>query len=388
MSLKTLTRRRFLKISVASPFLPTVPINPIIAINRAKNMPKIHFTTDGLNLTPTQYSELLLKLAQEHKAKQDDYSLGGCVEDLENKFAKLLGKEQAIFMPTGTLANHLAIRTLTEQKSRVLVQKESHIYNDSGDSVQILSGLNLIALAPNKSTFTLDEVKNELERTASGRVASQVGTIVIETPVRRLSGEMFDYKDLVEITAYAQRHNIKTHLDGARLFIASAYSGISPAEYSSHFDTVYISLYKYFNAAAGAILAGSRTVLENMFHIRRMFGGGLSEAWPYAAVANHYLDGFPERFKQAVKTAEQLFEILKTNSHFQIEKIPNGTNIYKLKMINVDSRKFREALKGKSIELRSPSTEFNGFWLYINESINQLSAEKLAQLFIDTINEI
>jgi threonine aldolase len=199
---------------------------------------------------------------------------------------------------------------------------------------------------------------------------------------------MFDYKDLVEITAYAQRHNIKTHLDGARLFIASAYSGISPAEYSSHFDTVYISLYKYFNAAAGAILAGSRTVLENMFHIRRMFGGGLSEAWPYAAVANHYLDGFPERFKQAVKTAEQLFEILKTNSHFQIEKIPNGTNIYKLKMINVDSRKFREALKGKSIELRSPSTEFNGFWLYINESINQLSAEKLAQLFIDTINEI
>lgn len=387
MFLKNLNRRKFLKASLASSILKP-SLTPFIPINEATTIPKIHFTSDGLNLNPIEYSELLLKLAKQNQAKQDDYSLGGCVEELEDKFAKLLGKEQAIFIPTGTLANHLAIRALTNQTSRVLVQAESHIYNDSGDCLQLLSGLNLVPLAPNKSTFTLDDVKDALNRADSGRVTNRVGAIVIETPVRRLSGQMFDYKELIQIANFAYKNNIKTHLDGARLFIASAYSGISPAEYSLNFDTVYISLYKYFNAAAGAILAGPKIVLENMFQTRRMFGAGLSEAWPYAAVASSYLDGFTGRFKQAVNIAEKVFEILKKDTQFEIEKVPNGTNIYKLKLVNLNSKKFREALKAKSIELRAPSTEFNGFWLYVNESINQISAEELAQVFIDTAKKL
>ena len=115
-----------------------------------------------------------------------------------------------------------------------------------------------------------------LARTASGRVATDVGAILIESPIRRLSGQMFDWEEAKRITAFARERGIGTHLDGARLFIASAYTGISPAEYAAPFDTVYVSLWKYFNSGIGAILAGPKRVLDGMFHVRRMFGGNLA----------------------------------------------------------------------------------------------------------------
>ncbi|MBK8283793.1 MAG: DegT/DnrJ/EryC1/StrS family aminotransferase [Ahniella sp.] len=95
----------------------------------------------------------------------DNYSLGGEVEKLERQFAELLGKEAAMFVPTGTLANHLAIRTLAGNRRRVLVQAESHLYNDSGDGASTLSGLNLVPLAAGRTSMELDEVKSWVERT-------------------------------------------------------------------------------------------------------------------------------------------------------------------------------------------------------------------------------
>src|SRR3989442_11320985 len=109
---------------------------------------------------------------------------------------------------------------------------------------------------------------------------------------------------------FARKARLGLLLGGARLFLASAYTAIAPASYAALFDTVYVSLYKYFNAAGGAVLAGPRQLLENLYHQRRMFGGGLRQAWPYAAVALHYLDGFSERFQQAAATADTLFQAL------------------------------------------------------------------------------
>src|SRR5438552_1394667 len=93
----------------------------------------IDFRTDGLNLTPLEYAQLLVTLCDRFKFTEDNYSLGGSVEELESKFAEMLGKECAVFLPTGTLANHLAIRLLANQRSKVIVQSESHLYLDSGD---------------------------------------------------------------------------------------------------------------------------------------------------------------------------------------------------------------------------------------------------------------
>lgn len=373
-----ITRRNFIKSSLAlTASTYNSPLKELLNKNDNinswhNNMEPItqqtHFISDGLNLTPAQYSKLLASLTESSKFEGDDYCLGGIITELENTFARMLNKERAIFMPTGTMANHLALRALANG-GRIIVQEESHVYNDVGDCLQTLSSLNLIPLAPAEATFSLNDVKKVLARTAAGRVSTHVGAISIENPVRRCNGQVFNMDELKQIVALAKDEKIKLHLDGARLFIASAYTNISPAQYAEPFDTVYISLYKYFNAAGGAILAGPNSIIENMYHTRRMFGGGLSEGWPYAAVALHYLEGFNERFGRAVKNAQALFKMLNSNGKLQVQPIANGTNIFKLILKEGDPQKFRDRLKETGITLGKPK-ENNSFNLTVNESIN------------------
>src|SRR5437868_3529105 len=233
-------------------------------------------------------------------------------------------------MPTGTLANHLAVRLLAGEKRRVLVQQECHLYNDCGDCCQTLSGLHMVPLAPGKATFTVDDVEAAAERSASGRVAVPIGALQIETPVRRKTGEAFDLAEIKKISSWARERRIGMHLDGARLYIASAYSGVPVRDYAALFDTVYVSMYKYFNAASGAVLAGPKALLENLFHTRRMFGGGLHRSWPFAAVALHYFDGFAERYGQAVAASQKVITALHSDSRFKVERVAGGTNIFLL----------------------------------------------------------
>src|ERR1700738_2576982 len=201
-----------------------------------------HFRSDGLALSPAEYSRLLVRLAEERGIAADEFSREGIVAELEERMAALLGKEMALFLPSGTLANHLALRVLATRGRRVLVQRESHIYNDTGDCTQELSGLTLLPLAPQRATFTLAEVKAEVARAEEGRVSTPVGVISIESPVRRVLGGGFDFAEMQRIAAFAQERRIGLHLDGARIFLASAYTGIAPARYAALFDTVYVSL--------------------------------------------------------------------------------------------------------------------------------------------------
>jgi threonine aldolase len=273
----------------------------------------------------------LVRLTDEAFVEADQYSQGGAVARLEERMAALFGKEAALFLPTGTLANHLAVRLLTGPgRRRVLVQSESHLYCDSGDGAQELSGLNLIPLAPGRATFTLAEVQTELARAETGRVATGIGAISIESPVRRLSGELFDLNEMDRIAAFARERGIGLHLDGARLLIASAYTGIAPAAYAGRFDTVFVSLWKYLNATSGAVLAGPGRLLADLRRQRRMFGCALPHAWPQALVAAHYLKGFGNRFAQAIRAADELFRALDRHPRCRIERPRAGTNVARL----------------------------------------------------------
>src|SRR5215469_5446670 len=292
----------------------------------------VHFRSDGLALSPAEYARLLARLAEEGGIAAVEFSREGVVAELEKRMAASLGKEAALFLPSGTLANHLALRLLATRGRRVLLQRESHIYNDTGDCAQELSGLTLIPLAPQRGTFTLVEVESEIARLPEARVATPVGVISIESPVRRLQGEVFDFAEMERITAFARERRIGLHLDGARLFLASAYTGISPDGYATLFDTVYVSLYKYFNAASGALLAGPRELLDNLYSQRRMFGGSLRQAWPYAAVALHYLDGFNERFGRAVSAADSLLQALAKHPGCEVLRPAAATNVTRLRV--------------------------------------------------------
>ncbi len=379
-------RRDFVKLGTILA-ATAAPISAFSGIKKANifNNPKglVKLSWDGLSLTPEEYSTLLMRLADEGKIKADYYSNGGVVEELEHKFAKLLGKESAVFMPTGTLANQLAARQLAGNSKRVIVQEQSHFYNDTGDCAQNLSTLNLIPLGKNQVEFTLDEVKRTVAMTRGGRVKTGVGAISIETPVRRQNDRISTYNNLKEISDYARSEDIRMHLDGARLFVQSAHTGNSPAKYGELFDTVYTSLWKCFNAASGAILAGTNEFSKDLYHVRRMFGGGLPFAWPFAAVALHYADSFLDEYKIAYANAEKVFTKISQDDRFKVEYFENGTHIFKLIVNHPDLNKFKLELSKKNIELPNPVKD--GFMIKINPSFNRETPDYIVQSFMDAI---
>ena len=344
---------------------------------------RVRMSGDGLGLTPEESARLWTALAADGGIVRDSYSNGGAVERLESVFAELLGKERAVFMPTGTLANHLGVRALAGGAGRAIVQADSHMYNDSGDCVQTLSGITLIPLGAGRPGFTLEEVEATLDRTASGRVRTPVRVISIETPVRRHFGATFDRHELDRIAALARHEGIRLHLDGARIFLQAAYEGRAVAEYAAPFDTVYVSLYKYFNAPSGAILAGPRALLDGMYHTRRMFGAGLPAAWPFAAIAHHYLPGFVDRYRQAVAVSESWLAQLTRHDAFSVERIPSGTNLFRLRMKTGDVAAFRRRLRNRGVTLGAPR---DGHILVgVNETWNRTPAGDLVELFVSSL---
>jgi threonine aldolase len=364
-------RRSFLAAPLAAYPVAAYPLTA------AEPEPRIFAFGDGIPHTPAEYAQLLATLSNDLAA--DDYSRGGVVEQLETRVAALLGKEAAVWLPTGTLANHLAVRLLAGNRRRALVQAESHLFNDCGDCAQTLSGLHLVPLAPGRATFTLEDVEHAAYDAAMGRVETPIGAIQIETPVRRRQGERFDFAEIKKVAGWARAHNVRLHLDGARLFLESAYAARPVKEYAALFDTVYISMYKYFNAASGAILAGPKAELANLYHTRRMFGGGLHQVWPFAAVALHFVTGFESRFHAAMESAEHVIAVLAKDSNFGLERIPNGTNIFRLRVFGVNAPVYQNRLDNAGIGTNNPTGDW--FQIQVNETWARLPAAEIAERF-------
>jgi threonine aldolase len=373
------TRRGFVETLAATAGLGCLPYAPAFASAPEETDRSVHLSGDGIGITPRAYAALLDELCKRADVAEDNYLLGGEVERFERHWAKLLGKETAVFMPSGTLANQLALRALAGAKRRVIVPEMSHIYNDTGDACQTLSGLTLMPLAAGKATFTRAEVEAVLTRTAGGRVATEVGAIVIESPIRRLSGQMFDWDEAKRISALARERGIGMHLDGARLFIASAYTGISPAEYSAAFDTVYVSLWKYFNCGIGAILAGPKRVLDGMFHVRRMFGGNLAVGWNAALVARYYMDGFDGRLKAAVQVSEAFYSAMAKHPRVRLERVPNGTNLTRVTFTGMTAPQVAARLADRGVRMPAPAGSM--VTLGVNETWNRTTAADLTRAF-------
>lgn len=388
--MKKVTRRNFIKLGGASTLLGFISqmnmgkfgySERIARINNSE--PVVQFRSDGILLNPLQYAELLTQITEEPSFIPDRYAKGGVVEKLETVFAKITGKESAIFMPTGTMANQLAIRVLSEGRSKVFVQETSHVYRDEADAAQTLHGRRLIPLAKGRATFTLDELKEAIDYIQKNEVFhTGVGAISIENPVRRLYEEVFDIEEIRKISKYAKDNNIGIHLDGARLYMASAYSGVSIREYASYFDTVYISLYKYLGAGAGAILCSNKNIIDSMHHLVKIFGGNMFQNWQYAAVALHFLEGFERRFARVKQKAEDLFVRLNEIRGIRIEKFVNGSNVHKLFVENADTEKFVKYLsERRNIIVRQIDEEKRFIPVKVNETQLNVSNDDLAESF-------
>jgi len=358
-------RRDFLKKCALStvPFLlPTVGLN---AMSRSENNnidltnnPEVtvNFIYDGLELSPRQYLEKLTEIDQGERLEPDFYGNGGTTKELEEIFAKLTGKKKAIYLPTGTMANQLAIKLLNGKNTKVIVPENSHIFRDEADASQSVHRLRLVPIGKDKSYFQLDDLVSTVKYINEKEVfRSGLGTVVIENPIRRANGTAVPIETIKEVSTYCKNNGYKMHLDGARIHLASAFTNVSIEEYASYFDTVYVSLYKYLNANGGAILCGDAEIIDQLSHQIKILGGSMFQNWSNTAIALHYLDGITERLNQVVVTANKLIDELNKIDGISISSTENGTNIYKLKLANnISSKELAEKLfKEHNIRLRS-----------------------------------
>ena len=344
------------------------------------------FKGDGEPRTPQAMVRKLGDLDGRRLIEPDNFSLGGTVEQLEQRFAGLLAKEAAVFMPTGTLANHLAIRKHCGVRRRAVVQEQSHIYNDTGDCVPTLSGISLVPLAKGRPYFTLAELREAVDSSITGRVPSPIGMVTIESPVRRQAGQVLPYTEMEAISAYCKESGIPLHLDGARLYVMSAATGVSVPQYSRLFDTVYVSLYKYFGAPFGAVVAGSADFVGDLYNGRRMFGGGLASASIAAALALEGIEGFEERFADAMERASILFARLNSLPGIAVRRFENGSNIFPLELDSErDFEKFVSALRQRSIFVYPDEADSRCAYLTVNTTILRRSPDDLYSAFHDAL---
>lgn len=349
------------------------------------SLPRVNLATDGPDLSPRAYARLLLDLTEKADIAADSYGLGGFVEKFEKKIAAELGKERAILMPTGTLANNLALELHADyRRRRVLVQSDGHIQNDTGDSAQRLGGVVLVPIQDKGAGYSVTAMKAEIERAAGARVAIPFSAMVVETPVRRRFAQMFPLTDMDAAVAYAREAGLKTHLDGARLYLASAWTGRGVKEFCAPFDTVYLSLYKYFGAPFGAVLAGPAALIDGLYHDRRRHGGGLNQVWQIALVADHFLDGMADRWKKAKAMGEPMFARLEASGRFAVERIPDGSNIVKLRLKPAGTPEALKAFRGRAeaAGFKMPEPAGDMLPIRVNETWLAATADEIADRLI------
>jgi len=368
----------------AIPFLPKMGsknYNNIEELLR-KNLP-VNFTRDGLNISPNLYIKILEQLTLKENFKPDSYGLGGMIHQFEKKVALALGKEKAIYMPTGTLANHIVLRQHCATKKRAIVQYESHINRDSGDCVSALSGINLITLGNNKIIYDVNELQEILIDNGKGKVKTPIGALSIETPVRRKNLQRIPFNEIEEICKIAKKDNIALHLDGARLYIDTFFSKKSIKDYTRLFDTVYLSLYKSFNSVNGAILAGSKNIIDGLHNERRMFGGGLPSSWQQIAIADYFFDNYEKRYREAKKQFDIFKDLIEKSGKFQIIPLKNGSSVFKLIPNNgINHKQIRNSLEKQQILLPKWNDQESCFYIKLNDSLVYNDMQKTAKAFL------
>lgn len=379
-------RRRFLTaggLAAATPVLAQLTEQPSSPGGEPALFERVDFGTDGLGLDPREYAALLRDATKARELQPDYYSNGGLVAALEQKFARMLGKEAAMFLPTGTLANLVAVRKLAGNERRVLVQAESHFFNDSGDGATTLGGLHLVPLAAGRATVELAEVRSWVERSAGGRVPLKVGVISIENPVRRRDHEMVDFAALQRVCAYAREQGIRLHLDGARLFNLPLHSRVPLREHAALFDTVYVSLWKHFNGASGAMLAGDAAFIEGLFHERRMFGGSLPQAWPVVGVVPGFVDRYEDDYAKSWRAADELIALLARDGRFDVRKVRNGTSRFMLSISGVAPETMAKRALQHAVVLPHVQPGTTTLPMQVNPSILRMPPARIAEVLVE-----
>lgn len=268
---------------------------------------------------------------------------------LERQVADLLGHDAAVFLPTGTMCNVIALRIHARAGGdEIILDRSAHpIEFEAGGLAQLIGAMTL-ALSGAGGMFTAEQLEDAVRRPGN-RYAPRSRVVSVEQTTNVPGGRVWPLQQISEVLAVARRHGLRAHMDGARLMNAAIASGVSASEYASGFDTAWIDFTKGLGAPVGAVLAGSKELIGEAWRWKQMLGGAMRQSGILAAACLYALDHHVERLAVDHENARRLADGLARSGAVEIDPSRVETNIVVFDV--EDAAALVSALKGE-VELQ------------------------------------
>ncbi|QTD37795.1 PLP-dependent transferase [Polaribacter batillariae] len=305
---------------------------------------------DLISDTVTKPTKGMLEAMMTAKVGDDVFKMDPTTNELQKKVAKMFGMEDALFFPSGTMANQTAIKLHTQPGDKLICDKYAHVYNYEGGGAAFNSGVTCKLIDGKRGMFTA----TQLQEAVSGRNDIHVpfsSLVCIENTTNKGGGACWDFAELKKIQKISKENNLAFHLDGARLFNALVAKNETPKQYGALFDTISICLSKGLGAPIGSILIGSKQHIAKALRIRKLLGGAMRQVGFLAAAAMYALDNHVERLAEDHKKAQEIGAVLKSVSYVtKVETIETNIIIFYVdEKIGADN--FINKMKEKNILL-------------------------------------
>jgi len=277
------------------------------------------------------------------------------VRALERRTAEILGTEAALYVPSGTMSNQVAIRTHTTPGDEMLCDAGAHVYLYEAGAPAALSGLMVRLLSGSRGIFTAEDVTAALrprnEHFAPARL------VCVENTHNRGGGSVWPIERIAEVCQVAREAGLKTHLDGARLWNASVATGIPEREYARFFDSVSVCFSKGLGAPVGSALSGGARFIEQARRFRKMFGGGMRQAGIIAAGALYALDHHRDRLREDHSRARELAEGIADLPGIELSPDEVETNIVVFRVSSMPAGQLAERLQAAGVQVLAIGAE-------------------------------
>ena len=275
--------------------------------------------------TVTKPTKGMLQAIMNAEVGDDVYKEDPTVNKLENYVANLFGMDEALFFPTGSMANQAAIKLHTQPAEQLICDKWAHVFNYEGGGASFNSGVSCKLVDGHRGMITAKQVEENIN--PPDFYHSPLTTLVcLENTTNKGGGACYDFEEIKKIRSVCDKHNLGLHLDGARLMNAIVAKKENPKDYGNIFDTLTICLSKGMGTPLGTVLLGKKELMNNAMRVRKVLGGGMRQIGFMAAAGLYAFENHIERLKEDHKRASEIATILSEQSYVK-EVEPTETNI-------------------------------------------------------------
>lgn len=267
---------------------------------------KINLISD----TVTKPTPEMLSFMMKAEVGDDVFKTDPTVIQLQAKLAELFQMEDALFFPSGTMANQTAIKLHTQPGDKMFCDKWAHVYNFEGGGAAFNSGVTSWLIDGDRGMFTANQLQNEVSGSRNDIHTPYSKLVAIENTTNKGGGACWDFSEIEKIKQVCIQNKLALHLDGARLFNALVAKNESPAQYGKVFDTISVCLSKGLGAPIGSVLLGSKEHIEKALRVRKLFGGAMRQVGYLAAAGIYALDHHVNRLADDHLRAKIIAEAL------------------------------------------------------------------------------